>query len=777
MEVVQGLSWPQVMEGARAREIDLLPALGPSDERRQFLLFTRPYLRSPPVIFARSDANYIGGLEDLNNRLVAVQRDSYPHERLQQYPQLRLAPRDTSLAAMQAVAQGEADAYIDTLAHGTYLIERHGFGNLKVAAPVGWEVVPMAMAVRDDWPELVSILNKGLAAITETEAAAIRSRWMEVRHELYGIDVDNLRRFLVWLVVGGGGVLLLAGGVMVWNRRLHGEVTRRKAAEQALRHNQAALEQATAVAEQANLAKGRFLANISHELRNPMNAVAGLCHLAREGAGEGVGEGRQREYLEGIQAASDTLLALLNDLLDLSRIEAGKLVLEQRPFDLPGLCEELLQLHRFAAEAKGIVLRLQLDPAIPQRLLGDPMRLRQILTNLLSNGVKFTAAGEVRLRVRLLGQPAQRVSLCFEVEDTGIGVPADQYATLFQPYEQGDGSTSRRFGGTGLGLSICRQLVERMGGEIGLDTERVQGALFYFRLELPVAAGEAEAAPPCAMLSEFQGFRGARVLVVDDSPINRRVARDLLGRWGIQAGEAANGAEALAALGDADWDLVLMDIRMPEMDGYETARRIREQPRLAGLPIVALTAHALTGDREGCLQAGMNDHLTKPIEPQRLHATLCRWLQASRPRGARRSIRPWGGRRDAGAGCGLGPDQGGWRPRPAAPALYGIPRPARGGRGAAGGGRGVRRPCRGGPAGAHPGGGGGQHRRPRPVSGVPAAGTGGGAGGTAGDTTGFRAGGAPAGGDGPWGGPPRDGAAAAGYRDGGAAVASVADPG
>jgi two-component system, sensor histidine kinase and response regulator len=450
-----------------------------------------------------------------------------------------------------------------------------------------------------------------------------------VRHELYGIDVDNLRRFLVWLVVGGGGVLLLAGGVMVWNRRLHGEVTRRKAAEQALRHNQAALEQATAVAEQANLAKGRFLANISHELRNPMNAVAGLCHLAREGAGEGVGEGRQREYLEGIQAASDTLLALLNDLLDLSRIEAGKLVLEQRPFDLPGLCEELLQLHRFAAEAKGIALRLQLDPAIPQRLLGDPMRLRQILTNLLSNGVKFTAAGEVRLRVRRLGQPAQRVSLCFEVEDTGIGVPADQYATLFQPYEQGDGSTSRRFGGTGLGLSICRQLVERMGGEIGLDTERVQGALFYFRLELPVAAGEAEAAPPCAMLSEFQGFRGARVLVVDDSPINRRVARDLLGRWGIQAGEVANGAEALAALGDADWDLVLMDIRMPEMDGYETARRIREQPRLAGLPIVALTAHALTGDREGCLQAGMNDHLTKPIEPQRLHATLCRWLQAS----------------------------------------------------------------------------------------------------------------------------------------------------
>ena len=396
-----------------------------------------------------------------------------------------------------------------------------------------------------------------------------------------------------------------------------------------------AIRDAMLRAQTATRLKSDFLANMSHEIRTPMNAIIGMSRLALASEPPP----RLRNYLGKIHGAGEHLLGIVNDILDLSRIEAGQMRIERVEFDLSELLAQLPNLAAARRDARRVDLVFRVAPGVPARLLGDPLRLGQVLINLTSNAVKFTERGEIAVAVEVAQRDADAVTLRFTVSDTGIGMDDAQLARLFQPFRQGDDSFTRKFGGTGLGLSISKQLVELMQGTIGVTSAPGAGSSFSFTVPLGQGApGAGELAAPQPRAREGRAFavrdlaplRGARILLVEDNANNCEVALDFLAAAPVLVDVAAHGGEALRMVQQADYDLVLMDIQMPEVDGLTATRRIRAIDSFAALPIVAMTAHAMAGDRERSLAAGMNDHIAKPIDPDHLFRTLLAWIDPAR---------------------------------------------------------------------------------------------------------------------------------------------------
>ncbi|MEJ2404227.1 MAG: transporter substrate-binding domain-containing protein [Candidatus Thiodiazotropha sp.] len=590
MVVDTKLSWQQVMQKAQAGEIDVLPAISSSPERLSYLNFTSPYLQSPIMIFNRKNAPLVTGLPELIGQRVAVVKNYMVEENLKRdRPDLDLFPYATAEQALRAVASGKADAYVGNLTIGSFLIDQLGLGNLKVAAPTPYTNA-LSIGVRKDSPELFAILEKALASISEDERRAMRQESLAIRYE---VEVNYT---LLWRVVAGAAILLLLS--FLWLAQ-----TRRQ---------KQALAAAKAEADQANQFKSYFLANMSHEIRTPMNAIVGFGHLVMQTELSQ----RQKHYIEKIQVSANALLNVINDVLDFSKIEAGKLDVEQVPFFLSEVLDNLVSINAIRAEEKGLELLLQQDLQVPDSLIGDPLRLGQVLVNLVSNAIKFTETGEVTILVNEIEREAEQVHLKFSVEDTGIGIPQDQVERLFSAFTQLDGSTTRRYGGSGLGLNISQQLVQLMGGHLEVDSTPGRGSRFSFVLpfDLPRQQTERSWLPA-------PGLRGLRALVVDDNAMALQILGEMLESFTFSVTTVGRAEPALALIEEADkqgkpFQLVLMDWRLPGLDGVEAGRMIKSELQLSHKPVVMLvTAFGREEVMQSAQEAGLDGFLIKPVSP------------------------------------------------------------------------------------------------------------------------------------------------------------------
>ena len=874
VEFVPGQTWQDAYAAAKKGQVDVLLAVTRDPERERFFRFSTPYMTYRSVIVVRNDMPFIADISAMLDKHFAVVSGYTETQQLsEKYPALKVTHYPNAQEALEAVAVGRADAVVGSIAVLHHKLRELGLSNLKVAAPLDDEDKRIHFAVREDWPELVSILNKGLAAIPVAERQAILDRWINVEfergldpakvwrlawqglsaalalailtafylrrlrrevrerrraeaaaegaqrqlqeiadtvpaqvfqlrtgprrephfafmnapmREFLGIaDPDGAAGFRAVLEVihdedrpalleavrrvgaslepievefrarGSDGQLAwlhcgaqpqrLPGDELVWNgymidvterKRLDRELTEaqqrtveiarglpgvvyqscvrrdgtgevlfgreayyrllgidseqrvldwdtlaaavveedrgplRAALAQSVKdfgmfafdfrvrgehgprwihieaipkksddpqvlmlwngyaidvterkHLEQELAKAKEVAEAASRAKSDFLANMSHEIRTPMNAIIGLSHLLQRtqlGA-------RQRDYLTKISGAAQSLLRIINDVLDFSKVEAGQLTLEHIRFDLHTIFDDVIAIVGHRAAEKGLDLRVELAPDLPQFLMGDPLRLSQVLVNLTGNAVKFTQRGHVAVRAELEPAVGDALRVRFSVEDSGIGLSGEQSARLFKSFAQADSSTTRQYGGTGLGLSISKRLVELMGGEIGVESMPGRGSTFWFTATFQRAPAHAEA-PVAAKPAPPANLRGARVLLVEDNAINQQVAAELLGSAGVTVDIAGNGLEAVRAVRAQRYDAVLMDVQMPVMDGLQATEAIRQIESLKSLPIIAMTASVLRGDRDRCLQVGMNDYISKPINVERMLSTLARWI-------------------------------------------------------------------------------------------------------------------------------------------------------
>ena len=603
------VTWVNAPEGLdvalASRKVDIWPLVAITDERRRRFHLTEGWMETFYCLLSRADrqsSNPKAGPQRIAHTSAGRTR-SLAREHL---PNAKSIEKPTREDVVISVCSGEVDAgFLETRVIQAALLNRpkacegvklktrvldgaqfpSAVGSTPAAARAAERLRSRMMDMARDGTMVRIFSNWNMAMVLETSV-------IFERH-----DAEN-RSWRAWVLAG---ILTCVVGLLGWmNLRVR---------------------RARMAADRANAAKSEFLANMSHEIRTPLNGVVGLSRLLASGCQRL--EPEERRMVSDISDCADALLGVVNDVLDFSKIEAGKLSLETGVVDLPELLRSAVIPSTQAAKAKGLDFELAIAPATPQYVEGDGTRIRQVLLNLLSNAVKFTATGIVRLQVESVG--ANMLRFC--IEDSGIGIDAGNLARLFRPFTQADSSTSRRFGGTGLGLTISKRLVELMGGRIDVDSTPGVGSRFSCWLPLPVVAvAPADAVPEKSAAEPAR--RDLRILVVEDSVVNQKVVMGLLSKMGHTVTLAVNGQAAVAAVndsGDTPFDLILMDCQMPEMDGYEATREIRrlEASRArTPVPIIALTANAMQSDRDRCLEAGMDDYLTKPVDPRKLQHSI-----------------------------------------------------------------------------------------------------------------------------------------------------------
>jgi len=602
-ETVVSPSWNDLFEKLDTGSIDLIPFIN-KETVTGHGFSSRVYMHFPYVIVSRIKESFIDSLHELAGKKIAVPANSFSRFYLKEhYPRIRVIPTKGVIEALEMVKEGKAYAFVGHMAVGMYYVGNYYANTLHISGKVN-HTLEHVMLAGPEGKTLIAILNKALDSISSQEHQRIRDRWLH-------IEVKEATDYTLIYSIGTLFLFIILVS-LYWNRKLSAEIKERKEVEKKL-------AQAKQDAERANSAKSIFLANMSHEIRTPMNAIVGFTELL----GDEVQNPRLRSYVQSIQNAGHTLLRLINDILDLSKIEAGKLELNYTPTDVRALCEEIRGVFELAARKKGITLVMDIDRNLPHYLLIDEIRLRQILLNLVGNAVKFTESGYVRLSVR--SQPsrtdASGENITIMIEDTGIGIPSDQIETVFGAFAQTHGQDSRKYGGTGLGLSISRRLCEMMGGKITVESTAGEGSTFT--VHLPHVAVVSDYVPAVVPNTpEVDTFEPATILVVDDVANNREFLVKIFEKSEIKVLTAHNGEEAVELFERERPDLVLMDLRMPRMDGYEATRRIKAIAK--DIPVIALTASVLQRGKREDIQ--FDGFLGKPIERVALLSLMGRFL-------------------------------------------------------------------------------------------------------------------------------------------------------
>jgi signal transduction histidine kinase/ActR/RegA family two-component response regulator len=612
--------WAESQAAVLRGDGDVLPPIASTAERALHFGFTRTVGRNEFGLFARDSAAARVAGSPVHELTIGVTAGGYPRVHFQaRNPGARLTVVQEAIDGLRRVQLGQIDAFAGNVAATQAFLRDLKIGGI-VLATAPFAVLDVAIAVHRRNPTLLTELDEAIDRLRSAgELQRIDSRWFDA-------PPVTLDRTQLWALAGGAtGLALVAGlgsALFVQRQRLKerdAEIARRNEIE-------ARLEAARAAAERAARVKADFLANMSHEIRTPMNAIVGMSRLLREG-GASAQDTAQR--LRRLDEAARHLLSMMSDVLDMSKIEAGKLEMEELPFEVPALMESVRSHVAALAEQKGLSLQIACD-AGARPVVGDPTRLRQANLNLLSNAIKFTDQGQVRLTAQVVDTQAATTTWRFEVEDTGRGISADLQGRLFRPFEQEDGSVMRQYGGTGLGLSITKRLVEMMGGEIGCRSTPGQGSLFWFTVRLALGDRVAPQAPASDREQTLAQLRarhpGARIVVADDNEVNLEVTRAALAVAGLDIIDARDGEEAVAKASSTRAQLVLMDVRMPHMDGIQATIALRQLFPPETLPIVALTANAFEEDRRECLMAGMNGFLTKPVDTALLYRTVLHWL-------------------------------------------------------------------------------------------------------------------------------------------------------
>jgi len=608
------LSWTEVLELAKQKQIDIIPAIVETKERNSYLGFTEPYMNVPLVIATSIKSPIIKGLDDLNGKIVGVEANT-PAENIlrQNHPELILKTYRSVNIGLINLEDGDIDAFVHDLVIITYQQNQRGIDDIQIAAFTPYEL-NISMGVRKGLEPLVGILEKTLLTIDNKARHGIANHWIAIQVNF----ATQLRTLLIWLLPLACFMFAIIYYVVRTNRKLKFEVETRKQKEKSL-------EETKTNAENASKVKDDFLANMSHELRTPMNAIIGMSQLIEQTNITN----SQKQHIGTVLNSANSLLGLINDILDLSKVQAGKMQLESISFRVESMIESVKRQVDFGGGTQGVKHVINIMHDVPKKLAGDKLRIMQVLSNLIENAKKFTESGIIELNVSCSRIGKNKMELHFAVKDTGIGMSSEQISKLFDVYNQVDASSTRKYEGVGIGLSLCKKLCELMNGELWVTSQLNSGSEFHFTAKLSTDESHDDKKSKDSPIhkstiegAEQRSLEGKRVLVVDDNITNQLVAGKMLERANVEVFKAKNGMECLLMLSENSFDAILMDIQMPIMDGYTATKKLRENNKNDDLPVIALSANVGQSDIDKALSSGMNEYLEKPINSKKLLTTL-----------------------------------------------------------------------------------------------------------------------------------------------------------